>query len=93
MEFLQELLQLNESGQDAKVREIINKIIKVTPASYGAAYAFFVGGDAPGLKAFAEKIVADGFNDGYTQYKENKAWFEKHGVSKTDFNVLVKASM
>ena len=75
------------------VHEIVAKIAKSTGIPHEAAHVIFVGGDHPKMKpAHLEKLEKDGY-DSAGAWVENKDWFKKHNVSKTEFNQLVKASL
>lgn len=55
--------------------------------------AIFVGGDSKGAKKFLEAICKKlNYNDAATSYKENEAFFIQCGVTKAEYNRLVKAS-
>ena len=60
--------------------------------SLAAWQAIFIGG-AKGDTALMNAMVKKGYDDGATSYGENTEFFKKLGVTKADFNVLVKASL
>jgi hypothetical protein len=75
------------------VSEIVAKIAKSAGIPHESAHVIFVGGDHPKHSPrYLEKLVKDGYDDAGA-WVENKDWFKKHGVSKTEFNQLVKASL
>lgn len=80
------------ANPDEKLNAILDKIARSTSGNKRDVRALFVGGSSPGMRSYLEKLVKDGYDDG-GGWIENQAWFKKHGVTKSEYNALVKASL
>jgi hypothetical protein len=86
--------QANEDLNEAKVdvEAVLSKIQQSTNGSARAVRALFLGGSAAGMDTYLAKLEKDGYDSG-GDWEENKAWFKKHRVTKSEYNALVKASL
>lgn len=83
------LPQKPEQLVEAKVDDVIAKLVSSTGGSAKAVRALFVGGGDTST-TFMNKLEKDGY-DTSGGWEENKAWYKKHGITKAEFNALVKA--
>lgn len=82
--------KLSESDNKA-VSAVVTKLAKATGGTFNEAWTMFVGG-GDNTATYLNKLVKMGYDDG-GGWSENKAWFTKHGVSKAEYDLLVKASL
>ena len=80
---VQDLLESFESDQISKITKAIN-------VSADEARSFLFGGGS--LKNALGKFTKAGYNDGATTYNENASFWRKVGISKSDFDRIVKLS-
>ena len=86
---MKELLSLNEA-EKRNGDALIHDLAAHAGISKAAAKAIFIGGGEVSKSAL-DKLEKDGF-DTAGGWAENQKWFKKHGISKADYNVLVKLS-
>lgn len=86
--------EVDESINEAKVNieDVLAKIKTITGGAASDIKAFWTGGDSPNMTKYTEKMENAGYNTAGA-WEENKAWFKKSGISKSEYNALVKASL
>lgn len=76
-----------------RIGDLTTKVADATKIRSIRVAAFLFGG-GPGLSDADNKtLTALGYNDGATTYDENKAFWKKCGISKTDYNFICKQSL
>jgi hypothetical protein len=55
--------------------------------------ALFIGGDSPNMRGLLNKLVDKGYDESATSYEENAEFFKKLDLKKSEYNILVKASL
>lgn len=79
--------------EETSVDPIVKKIADTYGISFRVAHAIFVGGSAQGMQNASDKLDKLGYDTAGTTYMDNAEFFKKAGVTKAEFNRLVKASM
>lgn len=92
----EEVEEITEAAIDvddvlAKIKTALGE--KGVSASAAAVRAVFVGGDAAGARALVDKMEAKLDFDSSSAWPENKKFYTSLGVSKAEYNALVKASL
>ena len=82
-----------EEAVSALAQEALGKICLVYSISMAAARAIFLGGSSSDMVKAQEKLVAAGYDEAATTYRENQAFYKNAGLNKSHYNALVKASI
>jgi hypothetical protein len=88
--------EVKESAWDqaaGRKRELVAKVADATEIKNSSISALLFGG-GPGLSASDNnKLSAMGYDDAATTYEENKAFWNKCGITKVDYNFICKQSL
>lgn len=80
----------------AEENRVLAKIRAATGGTFAQARAFWIGGDCEGgFAAYAKALEADGYTgyQGNGTYVDNREWFERKGITREDYEILVAASL
>jgi hypothetical protein len=94
-EIIKEGFEALEEAAMKDVKPILAKLAKSAGVSERMLNVIMLGGDTGTGRASVEGALHKMEKDGYDSagaWEENKAWFKKHGITKTEFNAIVKAS-
>lgn len=88
--------QVEWEHEQAEINRVLAKVRAATGGSFAQARAFWIGGDCEGgFAAYARALEADGYNgyQGNGTYVDNREWFERKGITRAEYEILVAASL